>query len=303
MRHNRKVLTFQLGQGEYAAHRCQLLARETAYDARLAEQRLYSRVARCYRTCVARCSATSALARSCLDGCYAASLSYQVTCVIQQLVGVAYVFDIQQFHLRVGLGVKVLVHILQHVLNAYLLTVTNAPHAVKLQAFYHRTLKYEHCRCTRSRYKVNPLWIQIGYGQCEHAVVIAVQQSYAVWSYQCCAVFLASVKYSLLQFRTRLCLLAESGRDNHKGLCALLGAEIVHIVRTELGGHYQHRQFRRWYILHVVIGFYSLHFVLFGVHDVQVATETTILNITYDRASGLMHVVRAADDDDALRIQ
>ena len=49
--------------------------------------------------------------------------------------------------------------------------------------------------------------------------------------------------------------------------------------------------------------FYSLHFVLFGVHDVQVATETTILNITHDRAPGLMHVVRAADDDDALRIQ
>ena len=210
MRNNCEVLSFQLGQGEDTSHCCQLLARETAYDARLAEQRLYSRVARCYRTCVARCCATSALARSCLDGCYAASLAYQVTCVIQQLVGVAYVFDIQQFHLRVGLGVKVLVHILQHVLNAYLLTVSYAPHAVKLQAFYHGTLKYEHCRCTRSRYKVNTLWVQIWYWQSKHAVVVAVQQSYAVWSDECRPVFLASVKYSLLQFRTRLGLLAKS---------------------------------------------------------------------------------------------
>ena len=161
--------------------------------------------------------------------------------MIQQLVGVADVLDIQQFHLRVGLGVKVLVHILQHVLNAYLLTVSYAPHAVKLQAFYHGTLKYEHCRCTRSRYKVNTLWVQIWYWQSKHAVVIAVQQSYAVRSYQCCAVFLASVKYSLLQFRTRLCFLAKSGRDNHKSLCALLAAQIVHIVRTELRCHYQHR--------------------------------------------------------------
>ena len=196
-----------------------------------------------------------------------------------------------------------LVHILQHILYTYLLTVSDAPHAVKLQAFYHGTLKDEHRRGARSRYKVNALWVQVRYGQCEHAVVIAVQQSDAVRSDECRPVFLTGVEYALFQLCTRLCLLAESGRDNHKGLCALLGAEIVHIVRTELGSHYQHRQFRRWYILHVVIGFYSLHLVLFGVYDVQVATETTILNISHDRASGLMHVVRAADDDDALRIQ
>ena len=134
-------------------------------------------------------------------------------------------------------------------------------------------------------------------------MVIAVQQSYAVWSYQCCAVFLASVKYSLLQFRTRLCLLAKSGRDNHKSLCALFAAQIVHIVRTELRCHYQHRQFRWWNILHIVESLYSLHFVLFGVHDVQVTTETTILYVTYYRPPGLMHVVRAANHDDALRIQ
>ena len=161
--------------------------------------------------------------------------------MIQQLVGVADVLDIQQFHLRVGLGVKVLVHILQHVLNAYLLTVSYAPHAVKLQAFYHGTLKYEHRRCARSRYKVNALWVQVWYWQSKHAVVVAVQQSDAVRSDECRPVFLTGVKYSLLQFCTRLCLLAKSGRDNHKSLCALLGAEIVHIVRTELGGHYQHR--------------------------------------------------------------
>ena len=52
-----------------------------------------------------------------------------------------------------------------------------------------------------------------------------------------------------------------------------------------------------------MIGFDSLHFVFLGVYDVQRTIETTILNIAYNSATGLMHVVRAADNDDALRIQ
>ena len=40
-----------------------------------------------------------------------------------------------------------------------------------------------------------------------------------------------------------------------------------------------------------MIGFDSLHFVLFGVYDVQWTIETTILDISYNSATGLMHVV------------
>ena len=303
MRNNCKILSLQWWQRKDTSHGGKFLARETTHYSRLAEQSLYRRVARCYRARVARCRAASALARSRLDGRYSASLTYQIACVEQQLIRVAYVLYIQQFHLRVGLGVKVLVHILQHVLNTYLLAVTNAPHAVKLQALYHRTLQNEHRRSARSRYKVNALWVQVWYWQREHAVVIAVQQSYAVWSYQRRTVFLARVQYVLLQLCSRLCLLAESRRDNNKRLCALLLAQIVHVVRTELRRYYQHRQFRLWYILHIVKGLYSLHFVFFGVYNVQVATVTTILNITYYSTTGLMHVVRAADHDYALRVQ
>ena len=52
-----------------------------------------------------------------------------------------------------------------------------------------------------------------------------------------------------------------------------------------------------------MIGFDSLHFIFLGVYDVQRTIETTIDNIAHDRPTGLMHVVRAAYDDDALRIQ
>ena len=64
----------------------------------------------------------------------------------QQFVGVRYVLYVQQLHLRVGLGVEVLVHKLQHVLNAYLLAVADAPHRVELQALGHGRLKDEHRR-------------------------------------------------------------------------------------------------------------------------------------------------------------
>ena len=45
----------------------------------------------------------------------------------------------------------------------------------------------------------------------------------------------------------------------------------------------------------------ALHFLFLGVHDVQVTFVTTVLDIPYDSATRLMYVVRAADDDDALR--
>ena len=47
----------------------------------------------------------------------------------------------------------------------------------------------------------------------------------------------------------------------------------------------------------------SLHFIFFGVDDVQETIETAIDDIAYDRATRLMYVVGAANHDDAPRIQ
>ena len=43
-----------------------------------------------------------------------------------------------------------LVHILQHVLDADLLAIADRPYAVELQSFADRTLEDEHRRCTRA---------------------------------------------------------------------------------------------------------------------------------------------------------
>ena len=70
--------------------------------------------------------------------------------MIQQLIGVRDILDIKQFYLRIGLGVKALIHILQHILDTNLFTVSNAPHAIELQTLDDRTLQDEHRCSTRA---------------------------------------------------------------------------------------------------------------------------------------------------------
>ena len=170
----------------------------------------------------------------------------------KQLVGVGDVFDIEQLDLRVGLGIEVLVHILQHILDAYLLTVAYRPHAVELEAFDDGTLENKHRRGTGTRDEVDTLRIEVGDGQGEDAVVVAVQQSDAVGSYQGCPVLFTRVEDTLFEGGTRLGLFSESGRDDDEGTYPFLLAEIVHIVGAELRCHHQYGQLCLGDILHVV---------------------------------------------------
>jgi hypothetical protein len=133
-------------------------------------------------------------------------------------------------------------------------------------------------------------------------MVIAIEQSDAVGAYECSTKLLARIKYALFEQGASLSLLAKSGRDDDKGPHTFLGTQIVDIVGTELGRYNQYGKIGLGYVLNIVIGFDSLHFVLLGVNDVQRTIETTTDNVTHDRPTGLMHVVRAADNDDALRI-
>ena len=129
--------------------------------------------------------------------------------------------------------------------------------------------------------------------------MVAVQKSDTVRTNESRTICLAGVEDALFQDGTGLRLLTESGRDNHKGAHAFLLAEVVYIVGTELRSHHQYGEIRLGDVLHIVESFDSLYFVFLGVYDVQVTTETTVDDITYDRATRLMYVVRAANDDDA----
>ena len=55
-----------------------------------------------------------------------------------------------------------LVHILQHVLNANLLAVSYTPYRIELQAFNDCTLEYKYSRGTRAADEVSTIRIKFG---------------------------------------------------------------------------------------------------------------------------------------------
>ena len=138
-----EILSLEGRQGEDAAHGGEFFARVAAHDACLAEEGLDGRVAGGDRARMTGGSTASALGGTCLDGGDATALADETAGVEEQFVRVTDVLDIEQFDLGVGLGVEVLVHILQHILDADLFAVADAPHAVEPQALDDRTLEDE----------------------------------------------------------------------------------------------------------------------------------------------------------------
>ena len=196
-----------------------------------------------------------------------------------------------------------IVHILQHVFDTNLLAVADAPDTVELEPLDDGTLEDEDSRSSRAADEIDALRIQMRYRQGEHTVVVTVQQADAVRSDEGCTIGLASVEDTLFECSACLGLLAKSGRDDDKSPDALLGTEIIDIVGTELSGNHQHSQFCLGDIFHIVESLDALYFVFLGVDDMEFATETTVLDITHDRATRLMYVIGAADDDDAPRVE
>ena len=162
-----------------------------------------------------------------------------------------------------------LVHIFQHRLDTILLTVTDRPDAIKLQALAHGTLKDKHRRGTRARDKVNTLWIEVGYRTREDGVMPAREQSDTVGTYQRTAILVTDIQDTLFEQSALVGLLTEAGGyDNERTHLLLLGQQF-HVVRTILGGHHQDSQVRRRQLACIMEGLDTLHLVLFGIHYTQ----------------------------------
>ena len=120
------------------------------------------------------CRPAATLRRASLDGCDATAFLDKTAGMEEQFVWIGDILDIQEFDLGIGLRIEVLVHILQHILNANLFAIADAPHTVELQTLDNGTLKDEHRRCTRPADEVNSLRVQIRDGEREHTMVVAV---------------------------------------------------------------------------------------------------------------------------------
>ena len=111
----------------------------------------------------------------------------------QQLVGVGDILYVEQFHGRVLARRVVLVHVLQHVFDAYLLAVANRPHAVELQSLDHGALQDEHRCGSRTADEIDTMRIEVGDGLGEHRMVVAGEQTDAVRADECGSVAFAGV--------------------------------------------------------------------------------------------------------------
>ena len=129
------------------------------------------------------------------------------------------------------------------------------------------------------------------------------QQADTVRANQRSAITFTAVQDALFQFCTGLGLLTETGRNNNERARLFLLGHEFHIVRTELRGYYEDGQIGVGQFLDIMEGFDPLHFFFLGVNNAQGATVTATNQVAYDRAAGLMYVVGATDNDDALRIQ
>ena len=223
--------------------------------------------------------------------------------MLQQAVGFRNVLDIEQLDLGVVLGVKVLVHVFEHVLDADLLAVANRPDGVELQTLAHGRVDDEHGSGSRAADEVGALGIQGGDGLREHAVVVIGEQTDTVRADEGCAIFLAGVQDVLLEQGSFVGFLAEAGTDDNERTNTFVLGQVVNIVGAVLGCNDQDGQVGIGQVLHIVVGLDALHHILLGIEDMKFAFETALLEVAHDSATGLLLVVAAANDDNALWIQ
>ena len=103
----------------------------------------------------------------------------------------------------------------------------------------------------------------------------------------------------MFQYAPFLGLLTEPRRDNDKGTNAFLCTEVINIVGTVFGCNNKDGHLCLRDVLGIMVCLDSLHFLFFGVHDVQVTIVATVFDVTYNSAARLVYVVGAANHDDA----
>ena len=122
-------------------------------------------------------------------------------------------------------------------------------------------------------------------------MMMAVEQSDTVGTYQRTLILFTDVKYFLLHLGPFLGLFTKAGRDDNEGAHLFFLGQVFYVVRTKTRSHHQNGQFGRWYFLHVVEGFHALHLIFLGVDDAQRTFITALKNIAHEGATRFVYIV------------
>ena len=118
-------------QGEQASHSHEFLTGIASYDSSLTEQFIGTLIIKGSRAGMMACGTGTALGTARLDSCNAASLCNERLGMTKQTLRVSYALDIQNLSAHILLCVKCLIHILKHILNTSITSVSDTPYGIE----------------------------------------------------------------------------------------------------------------------------------------------------------------------------
>ena len=286
-------------QRKNTSDRRQLLAAEAADDPRLAEERLDGGIGAGDGPRVRRGRPLPRLGAPGLDGGDAAALADERRGVVEQLVRVSNLFDIKHLDRRVQHGVEVLIHILEYLLDAYLLGVAHGPYRRETQSLRQGRLNDEQRRPAGAGDEIDSLGVELGNGLGKDAVVACVHHADAVRADERGAVVRAGVQHLPLEGAAFGCFLAKTGRDDDEGADALVARQDLDGLGARLAGDGDDGELRRRDVAYRGVRADALDVGLVPVDDAQLAGVFPVQKVAREPSARLVDVVRAADHDDA----
>ena len=98
-------------------------------------------------------------------------------------------------------------------------------------------------------------------------------------------------------------LLTEAGRNYTERAHILFFGQIFDVAGAELRRHDKDGHIRGRQLLGIVIHLDALHLILLGIDDTERTLIVALQQVAHDGATWLVHIVGAADYDDALWFQ
>ena len=138
--------------------------------------------------------------------------------------------------------------------------------------------------------------MQLGNRLREDAMMVAIEQSDAVRTYQCSPILLACVENALFHLSPRLGLFAKACRDDDKGTGFFVTCQQFHRVRAQLGRNDQDGQFGGRQFTGIMKHLDALHLVFFRIDNAKRAFIATLQQVAYDGSTRLVDIVGTPDN-------
>ena len=209
-------------QREEASHSYEFLTRVASYNSSLTEQFISTLIIKGCRTCMMVCGTCSALRTARLYGCNSTSLSNERLGMTKQFFRVPDALNVQNLSTHIPRRIKALIHILKHILNTSIASVSDTPHGIESETCHLRHLYGIESHTSRVGYQIHSLRTENRIRRGECSAIVGSNQTYAIRTYERTSVFIASSVHLSLENSAIKREFAKARRNNDKRLDTLL---------------------------------------------------------------------------------